>query len=918
MSTNEIICLSSEDEDNDQNKIKNTTKVRNSTTNGGKNSTQNTKKRITPITVASEKPKQTKLISSVKPKIEDVDNDEAIEVIGVVTMKRPFTKPLSFSSSSTNKCDEEDDDDVVIPKVPKLEDKPLLIVKEKHPVHATNGRQDIFSMFLSQCLQRDKSTDMRKIVEKLKRKYEQLDPSYAHSEEFEDLLNEKRNCLMYENNQVYKHIAEVYEVMKNRKLGKNGDLSISNEVNLCGSLENEDSEETRKINYKIRSIEKIMSKVENRIKKYEEAEVDFDDESDSTFLITERYKKRMVDLYEKWCELTGNHKDAGRSYLRPIYLKLTGIVTVDQTINSFINSKLHNKKKAQTTPTANNLVFPDYVDILKLIQTHNEKKKLGMDAKAERSMAKQAFIKLGEYLKLARQKDFYDTFSLMYDQSDDPAMKHEELKIKLRENRELGEKKLNAIFDEYSKKQDKARSLGIDNSDDDSKTDDEEDEAEEDQITDDTISGDDGEHVENNDSDTTVHQSDISSVDDDQKNDGAMIVNQNEVKIDNVNEICVVSASDGITESKPCEKSEIKNISAIPSLNTDLSVTSENNIINESHSKIILKTDEVKTAITPTPMNTANANLSKDIQDVNGVIESTNVEGTTEILNSEDCEEEKPLLKLRSFAKPPRFWQNSQESKNQDSDKNIEVESEVIEIIDLDISEEKQDNINKEIQKKKKVDNTAIKKMTTNHASDQATPCKLVPLKQKKKDITIFKRFVRIPAVKLTTANSNIQLSKVSIVNTDAIKQCVVTNAQQNRFVPLSAIDIRNKKSIRPIEYIVNEKKSSEVSPVNEKQRNITATNSNVSQNLRINPVTTNVQLPTKTNKPPLILNLKNHPVIVQNTQVKYLELIPQKIVNPIVKQQPQNIENMKITIKIPEYNKSTTSPEKSSKLIPS
>lgn len=252
--------------------------------------------------------------------------------------------------------------------------------------------------------------------------------------------------------------------------------------------------------------------------------------------------------------------------------------------------------------------------------------------------------------------------------------------------------------------------------------------------------------------------------------------------------------------------------------------------------------------------------------------------------------------------------------------KKIDVESKVIEIIDLDNSEEQQNNINKEVPQEKNVEN--IKKITTNQTSGQATLCKFVALAPKKNDVKVFRKLVRIPTVKLTTkTNSKIQLSKVSIVNTDAVKQCVVPGSQPNRFVPLSAIEIRNKKTVRPIAYIVGEKKSSEISPVNEKQQNITVTNSNASKNLRINAVTTNVQILARSgDETPLILNLKNRPVIVQNTQVKYLELIPQKIVEPIVKQQQQqqqNIENIRIAIKIPEFNKSATSPEKSSKLIP-
>lgn len=68
--------------------------------------------------------------------------------------------------------------------------------------------------------------------------------------------------------------------------------------------------------------------------------------------------------------------------------------------------------------------------------------------------AKKAFLELGEYLQRARQQDYWDTFSLYLETMDeDPATNDKELARKLTSNRIEGEKKLTAVFEKYSKKQ---------------------------------------------------------------------------------------------------------------------------------------------------------------------------------------------------------------------------------------------------------------------------------------------------------------------------------------------------------------------------------------------------------------------------------------------------------------------------------
>lgn len=267
------------------------------------------------------------------------------------------------------------------------------MVKKIHPVDIKNGSKDLFSMFLSQCLQKERSVDMNTIIEKLKRLYEQLDNSYAQSQEFAGLLSRKRECLLKDDCRVYIHMEEVREEMKLRKRGKviipyepaNADTDITENEDDIAPVEDEDPEATQTKIRKIKLLEKTMQKCEKKIKMLEEAEVNFDEENDSSFLKLERYKARMVELYKKWCKYTGNHKDAGRSYLQPKHYKLTEIVCVDKAINSFINTSLDKRRDK---------FFPDYVDILKLIHKYNIDKKLGMNAKEEKKKGKYLFFQL--------------------------------------------------------------------------------------------------------------------------------------------------------------------------------------------------------------------------------------------------------------------------------------------------------------------------------------------------------------------------------------------------------------------------------------------------------------------------------------------------------------------------------------------
>lgn len=72
--------------------------------------------------------------------------------------------------------------------------------------------------------------------------------------------------------------------------------------------------------------------------------------------------------------------------------------------------------------------------------------------------ARKAFLELGELLQRTRRNDYWDTFSLYFENAgEDPAIKDKDLAKKLTDNRTEGEKRLAAVFDKYTKKQEEIK-----------------------------------------------------------------------------------------------------------------------------------------------------------------------------------------------------------------------------------------------------------------------------------------------------------------------------------------------------------------------------------------------------------------------------------------------------------------------------
>lgn len=144
----------------------------------------------------------------------------------------------------------------------------------------------------------------------------------------------------------------------------------------------------------IRRLNHALYLLKKRIARLDEAEVDLDDEDNSTYLLVERYKKRACEIYEKICDITGESKHACRSTRRPIEFNGTAYPLFNRTIQSFVN-------RTRT--------FPDLEDVRRCLEHCNKQYGFDLSREEVRRVAQDAFAKIGKLLQRRRKQDLYET-----------------------------------------------------------------------------------------------------------------------------------------------------------------------------------------------------------------------------------------------------------------------------------------------------------------------------------------------------------------------------------------------------------------------------------------------------------------------------------------------------------------------------
>ncbi|XP_050741432.1 daxx-like protein isoform X2 [Drosophila biarmipes] len=308
-----------------------------------------------------------------------------------------------------------------------------------------------YAALIRLCREVDPSEDMERLVTgKLTRYYQSAPVSFLVSRGFRQLLDVTIARIRSEPDVVYVHLKNLVDELKAQKMaqvvseGKAVPFAIEhphptpfNPVGTVDLEEDSDSPTTdQRTNERIRQLNRTLHSITKRIRMLEDAEVDLNDD-DSSYLQVERFKKRALQIYEKICDLTGESKSARRQ-LKPIQFKATAYPHFNRTLSAFVNRMRE---------------FPDYHDVLQILEHCNKEKKLGLANFEMKSIAYDAFAKVGKLLQSRRKTDLYETVTHFTANVKDPASSDPVLLAKLKENNKK-QTKISDVLEKYAREQD--------------------------------------------------------------------------------------------------------------------------------------------------------------------------------------------------------------------------------------------------------------------------------------------------------------------------------------------------------------------------------------------------------------------------------------------------------------------------------
>ncbi|KAL1458471.1 hypothetical protein WDU94_008622 [Cyamophila willieti] len=328
----------------------------------------------------------------------------------------------------------------------------------------------------------------KSIMSKLRNRLEKAEKKYLYSSLFLGTLKFTINGILTDPGKVYGFIRQTTDELKANMKCPDGNQpqpstskvkdNDSNQSDNEGSIPQSDVDLDEGLDDKtrahIRKLEKTLKKLEKVIKELEEEEVIFsdpeEDDTNSSYIKVHRYQERYMKILHKIFELRRRKVDIGR----PIYSKVRFDCTEYPAINRTIE-RFYNKTRQ----------FPDYGDVLGLVQKVSETSTQRLSSAAIQHIAEKAFTSLGEILKQRRMEDDYDTFLTRIGSGEDPADHDEELARKLEENKKQWSKvdevmEKFVLMQEEKKKKGEDEEIKEDDDDDEEENEEEEDEDDED------------------------------------------------------------------------------------------------------------------------------------------------------------------------------------------------------------------------------------------------------------------------------------------------------------------------------------------------------------------------------------------------------------------------------------------------------
>lgn len=229
-----------------------------------------------------------------------------------------------------------------------------------------------YKNLIDACKAADSSSDMVKIVDKLQRYYRRAPAEYVNSNAFRKFVNEVTHHVKTDPNTMFHKLIDLMEELKIRKMETNGTGDGEGESTASVEVANVvtppvDPKEREREEKRVKNIKRMSNALRNlqaQIRKYEQAEVDWDDEGDSNYMITERLKKRAYEIYVKLCEHTGESRFAEQNVRKIIKFKATKYREFNKQLQNYVNESGK---------------FPDMFDVLRIMDHCNTKYNYRMD-----------------------------------------------------------------------------------------------------------------------------------------------------------------------------------------------------------------------------------------------------------------------------------------------------------------------------------------------------------------------------------------------------------------------------------------------------------------------------------------------------------------------------------------------------------
>lgn len=206
--------------------------------------------------------------------------------------------------------------------------------------------------------------------------------------------------------------------------------------------DSQDTSRNDKTQRRIEKLEKKLGKLHRAIQKLSERELTLDEMEDerSIHIQEHRLRNRFVKGWDMLCKLKKISNSAGRAKEDRLFYRSSNYREINVKITKLMNKPDY---------------FPDYQDVLTVIQKANEKQSLGIDEVEVGVLAREIFVDIGGELKKRRQADLIQSFGYADFQraENDPAKESEELRSRLQANQEVSSKKLTEEMDKFSQEQ---------------------------------------------------------------------------------------------------------------------------------------------------------------------------------------------------------------------------------------------------------------------------------------------------------------------------------------------------------------------------------------------------------------------------------------------------------------------------------